>query len=97
MNKEAVINKKEGSKMRTILIFFVLVLLVSSTGYGEQQYNPHSGKWETVPDGSNWSTQYNPHDGTWSYQPKDAQTEYNPHEGKWEWDSGHNPGRGGEE
>lgn len=77
--------------MRTLLIIFIATVLAVSYGYCEQQYNPHSGKWETVPDGSDWDMQYNPHDSTWSYQPKNAQVEYNPHESKWEWDSGHNP------
>lgn len=75
-----------------VLVLVLLSMLLATYAFAEQQYNPHSGKWETVPDGSNWSAQYNPHDGSWSYQPQDAQTEYNPHENKWDWDSGHNPG-----
>ncbi len=72
-------------------IFVVLfVLCLSASAYCGQQYNPHSGEWETVPDNSNWKLEYNPHNSDWSYQPKDAKIEYNPNEGKWEWDSGHN-------
>jgi len=78
--------------MRMIFVFCVVMLLFVSAAHCEQQYNPHESRWETVPDGSNWTTQYNPHDSSWSYQPQDAQTEYNPHESKWDWNSGHNPG-----
>ena len=75
-----------------VLIFVLMGALLTTNVLAEQQYNPHSGEWETVPDGSNWTTQYNPHNGSWSYQPQDAKIEYNPHESKWEWDSCHNPG-----
>ena len=78
--------------MRMIFVFCVVIPLFISAGHCEQQYNPNENRWETVPDGSNWTTQYNPHDSSWSYQPQDAQTEYNPHESKWDWNSGHNPG-----
>jgi len=87
--------KKGGAKMRTIAIFFIAMLLAVSAAYCDQKYNPHSGGWETVPDGSNWTNQYNAHDNNWSYQPQDAKIEYNPHESKWDWDSGHNPGSDG--
>lgn len=78
--------------MRIILIFFVVALLFVSAAYCEQQYNPNEGRWETVPDGSNWSSQYNPHTRDWSLQPNDAQVEYNPHNRSWDWNGGHNPG-----
>ncbi len=78
--------------MRTILVFFVAMLLFISAAHCEQQYNPNERRWETVPDGSNWSSQYNPHTRDWSLQPNDAQIEYNPQNRSWDWDSGHNPG-----
>ncbi len=85
--------KEGGVQMRIILILFAVTLIFISAANCEQQYNPNENRWETVPDGSNWTTQYNPHDSSWSYQPQDAQIEYNPHESTWDWDSGHNPGR----
>ena len=77
--------------MRTIFVVFIVALLFVSAAYCEQQYNANEGRWETVPDGSNWSSQYNPHTRDWSLQPNDAQVEYNPQNRSWDWDSGHNP------
>ena len=77
--------------MTKLLAAVLLTILLASPVWSEQRYNPHSGEWETVPAGSDWTTQYNPHDGSWSYQPREARTEYNPHEGRWDWNSGHNP------
>jgi hypothetical protein len=75
--------------MKKMLLLAFTLALSANLMAGGQKYNPHSGKWETVPD--NWETKYNPHDGTWSYQPKGATTIYNAHEGTWDWDSGNNP------
>ena len=77
--------------MRIILILFAVTLLFISAAHCEQKYNAQEGRWETVPDGSNWSTRYNAQEGEWSLQPSDARVEYNPQEGSWDWDSGHNP------
>jgi len=68
----------------------IVLMLLCSTVYAEQQYNAHENRWETVPDGSDWSPRYNAHENDWSYQPDDAQTEYNAYEGTWDWDSGNN-------
>ena len=80
--------------MRTIFVVFIVALLFVSAAYCEQQYNANERRWETVPDGSNWSSQYNPHTRDWSLQPNDAQVEYNPQNRSWDWDSGHNPDSG---
>ncbi len=77
--------------MRNVVLFFLtLLLFIPNIGYSAHKFNPMSGEWETVPNGSNWQNRYNPHDGSWSYQPQNARKEYNPMSGKWEWDSGHN-------
>jgi len=73
------------------LILVAAVLLLVTSAFAEQQYNANEGRWETVPDGSNWSSQYNPHTRDWSLQPSNAQVEYNPQNRSWDWDSGHNP------
>ena len=77
--------------MRKGAVILLVMLALSSNGYCEQQYNANEGRWETVPDGSNWSSQYNPHTRGWSLQPDNAQVEYNPQNRSWDWDSGHNP------
>ena len=69
--------------------YLILIMLLCSTCYAEQQFNPMSGKWETAPKGS--TPQFNSFTGEWSEQPQGAKTEYNPFNDKWEWDSGHNP------
>ena len=79
--------------MRTIFVVFMATLLFASAAHCEQKYNANEGRWETVPNGSNWTNRYNAQEGEWSYQPSDAQIEYNAQEGRWDWDSGHNPGK----
>jgi hypothetical protein len=74
-----------------IMIVLVLIFIVGAV-YAEQRYNANEGRWETIPDGSNWTPRYNPQEGEWSYQPQNARTQYNAMEGTWDWDSGHNPG-----
>jgi hypothetical protein len=76
--------------LRTLLLVFALVLL-PAIAQCEQRYNGAEGRWETVPDGSDWSPRYNPMEGDFSYQPSNARTEYNAMEGRWDWNSGHNP------
>ncbi len=83
---------EEEVYMRKILLAAVLVLLFAASAECDQRYNAMEGRWETVPDNSNWQPKYNAMEGEWSYQPQNAQTEYNAFENKWDWDSGHNPG-----
>ena len=78
--------------MCRFILAMLIVCMAVSAAYCEQQYNANEGRWETVPDGSNWSSQYNPHTRDWSLQPNNAQVEYNPQNRSWDWDSGHNPG-----
>lgn len=66
----------------------VLLIFICCNAYAEQVFNPHTGQWETAPQGS--TSQYNPYSGEWSEQPEEAKVEYNPYNDKWEWDSGHN-------
>jgi len=73
--------------MKKLLICLVLAIVL---GFGtqvlaEQQYNPWTGHWETVPDESNYRPRYNPYEDTWSLQPEQAEPEYNPYEDRWEW------------
>ena len=77
--------------MRKIVLIAAALILLATAAQCEQRYNAMTGKWETVPDSSDWQNRYNPMDGTWSYQPAEARTEYNPFEGTWDWNSGHNP------
>ena len=77
--------------MKVVYFVLFIIFMFVTTGHCEQKYNPYTGKWETVPDNSDWEMKYNPHDGSQSYQPKNAELEYNPYEGKREWNSGHNP------
>ncbi len=64
-------------------------MLLCGVACAEQQYNPNNGKWETIPDNSNWQSEYNANEGTWSLQPQGNKTEYNPHSNTWENSSGH--------
>jgi hypothetical protein len=75
-----------------MLLMVVGLVLLPATAQCDQKYNAMEGRWETVPDNSNWQPKYNPMEGDWSYQPSNARTEYNPFESRWDWDSGHNPG-----
>lgn len=73
--------------MKKLLLVLIFICLSSSV-FAEQQFNPYSGKWITVPDNSNWENKFNPYKGDWSFQPPDSQLEFNPFEGKWDWSSG---------
>lgn len=70
----------------------VAVLLFSfSSLTAAEKYNPHSKKWETVPEYP--QTKYNPQSGKWIYHPKDAKEDrisitYNFDDSTWDWGSG---------
>ena len=76
--------------MKTLLAVLAMVLLASVV-FADQEYNPMTRSWETIPQGASkdWDTQYNPMTREWSIQPPNAQIEYNPMERTWDWSSGH--------
>ncbi len=51
---------------RAFLVVLAVVVLCS-TAYARQEYNPDANRWEEVPD--NWVRAYDPVSGMWSYQP----------------------------
>lgn len=69
--------------MKKLIFFMSIFLATASICFAEQKYNPHEGRWETVP--SNSELRYNPHQHEWSYQQPSSQLEYNPYEHNWEW------------
>lgn len=81
--------------MKIFLVVLAFVL-ITTTSFADQEYNPITRSWETLPDGAfqgGWSPQINPMTNSWSIQPPDAQIEYNPFSKTWDWDSGHGNNR----
>jgi len=75
-----------------IALLALAIVLIATSAFADQEYNPMSRSWETVPSGaieSGWTTQMNPMTNQWSIQPSDAQIEYNPFSKSWDWSSGH--------
>ena len=75
-----------------ILMAVLALVLIATVSFADQEYNPMTRSWETVPSGaleSGWSPQMNPMTNQWSIQPQGGDIEYNPFSKSWDWSSGH--------
>lgn len=68
-----------------IISVFLWALLIGGYAvcFGETQFNPHTGHYETTDPGD--TLKFNPFEGTYSYESPDSEIEFNPFEGTYDY------------